>query len=223
MRQLGRLMRPRLAIATLSACLALSALAASTAARFSQSMTPEERTETGITRLSSDETAVLDALVRRDTAARAGTNADASAPAAFSQRLTADERRIAGFGHLAAEQIARLDAAVERHGAASLARTLLAPPAFARRPSIDPTETKEPRRFHGTYFFSLGFGSGGYSEKTGGMTVTMDDPAGRYSITIGYAESHIKGGHGHGVYRDYGPGLHRPTLPDGSLIDGINR
>lgn len=223
MRQSGRLMRPRLAIATLGACLALSALAAGNAPRFSQALTTDERAEIGISRLSSDETAVLDALVRRDTAVRAGTDADGSAPAAFSQRLTADERRIAGFGHLAAEEIARLDTAVERHGAASLARTLLAPPAFVRRPSLDPTETKEPRRFRGTYFFSLGFGSGGYSEKTGGMTVTMDDPAGRYSITIGYAESHIKGGHGHGVYRDYGPGFHRPTLPDGSMLDGVNR
>ena len=31
------------------------------------------------------------------------------------------------------------------------------------------------------------------------MMLTMDDPARRYSITIGYSESHIKGGHG---YRD---------------------
>jgi hypothetical protein len=71
----------------------------------------------------------------------------------------------------------------------------------ARSPAsrVTPTEAKKEREIHGSFSLSYGFGSGGYSEKTGSMVLTMDDPARRYSISVGYSESHIKGGH---VYRD---------------------
>jgi hypothetical protein len=46
----------------------------------------------------------------------------------------------------------------------------------------------------------MGWGSGGYSEKTGAMTMTLEDPDKGYSITIGYSESRIKGGPM--IYRD---------------------
>jgi hypothetical protein len=56
-------------------------------------------------------------------------------------------------------------------------------------------------------------GSGGYSEKTGSMVLTMDDPARRYSITIGYSESHVKGGYGYpGLYYDRDPFNDRDAL-----------
>src|SRR5690606_22045095 len=178
-------------------------MAASTPSRFSHTLNDEEKTGSGLTRLSSDEVAVIDALVRRDTAAQAGTTTSADSEkiaATFSQRLTADERRTAGLPKLSAGELPKLDALINRYQNAKLARVLLAPPTYlARSRGVTPTEAKKEREIHGTFALSYGFGSGGYSEKTGSMTLRMDDPAGRYSIGIGYSESHIKGGH---VYRD---------------------
>ena len=111
---------------------------------------------------------------------------------------------------------AGLDAYVDRQQNATLARTLLAPPVFlARRTNLTPTERKTEREIHGAFSLSYGLGSGGYSEKTGSMLLTMEDPARRFSISFGYTESHVKGGHGY--YREpfYEPS--RPLYPDDPL------
>lgn len=167
------------------------------AARFSQSIATVERTVVGLHRLNSDQVAVLDVMVRRDAAARSQTNADPEAPVLFSQRLSPDERRLAGLDLLPTEELARLDAGVARYTNASLARSLLAPPVYLSRAArIEPVETKKEREIHGSFSLSYGWGKGGYSEKTGSMVLTLDDPARRYSISVGYTESHIKGGDG---------------------------
>ena len=176
--------------------------------RFSNTLNGEERAAAGLTRLSSDEVAVIDALVRRDTTAR-GATANDEKPATFSQRLTARERETAGLQKLAEKELPQLDAFVNRYQNAKLARTLLAPPTYlARHSRLTPTEAKKAREIHGSFSLSYGIGSGGYEEKSGSMVLTMDDPARRYSISIGYSESHVKGGH---VYRDpfYGDPFYR--------------
>lgn len=193
-------------ITLLAGCLfaALSAGAASGDGRFSQGLSIAERTEIGINRLSTDQVAVLDALVRRDVAARSSTTAAPGAPASFSQRLTADERRNAGLTLLTATELPRLDAIVERHQAGGLARALLAPPIFAAPGSrLMAAETKKEkgREIHGSFSLSYGMGKGGYSERSGGMVLTMDDPERRYSVTLSYSETHIKSPNG---YYDYG-------------------
>ena len=76
--------------------------------RFSQALPAADAAASGLPRLSSDEVAVIDALVRRDTAARLAPSS-ATPPAAFSMRLTADERRTAGLTRLAPAELARLD------------------------------------------------------------------------------------------------------------------
>jgi hypothetical protein len=169
--------------------------------RFSQTLNAEDRAAAGLTRLSSDEVAVIDALVRRDTAARAGaTNSDHVA-ATFSQRLTERERQTAGLPKLSTTELPKLDALIDRHQNAKLARILLAPPTYLARSSrVTPTEAKKEREIHGSYSLSYGFGSGGYSEKSGSMVLNFEDPARGYSISIGYTETHIKGGRG--IYRD---------------------
>ena len=163
--------------------------------RFSQSLATADRTAAGLGRLSSDQVAVLDALIRRDlTAQSAPRRADAPAPVArFSQRLTADERRNAGLAALAEAELARLDALVERNATAALARTLLAPPTFVPlsiRARV--AETKTAPEIHGSFSLSYGFGKG-YSEKTGGMTLTYEDPARNLAISFSYTETHVKG------------------------------
>ena len=175
--------------------------------RFSSTLNASERSAAGFAKLTSDQVAVIDALVRRDLtrgsviATPTVANPPEAPKATFSQRLTPNERATAGLPTLTALEIAQLDAFVERHQAAKLARTLLAPPTYlAPRSAVTPTEKKAEREIHGSYSLSFGFGSGGYSEKTGAMTLTMEDPAKGYSISIGYSESHIKGGSY--IYRD---------------------
>jgi hypothetical protein len=199
--------------------------------RFSLTLNAEEKSASGLTRLSSDEVAVIDALVRRDTTGRAGSTMAANTPETFSQRLTENERRTAGLPKLSAGELPKLDAFVDRFQGAKLARTLLAPPAYLARSSrVTPTEAKKEREIHGSFSLSYGFGSGGYSEKTGSMVLTMEDPARRYSISVGYTESHVKGGY---IYRDpyyrdpyyrdpfYRDPFYDPvrSLPDGTVLE----
>ena len=195
--------------------------------RFSHAITGAERTASGLTKLTSDQVAVIDAFVRRDTTARGApvdTSAPASAdekvkpvPATFSQRLEARERSTAGLGSLSAMEVAQLDALVDRHQNAKLARTLLAPPVFLSRSKIEPSETEKKRQIHGSYSLSFGWGSGGYSERTGSMMLNFEDPVKGYSISVGYTESHIKGGNG--VYLD--PYYRDPLYRDPLYRDGV--
>lgn len=203
------------------ALLALASAYAQGDIRFSLTLNSEEKAASGVTRLSSDEVAVIDALVRRDTTGRASSTQTESTPATFSQRLTPGERQTAGLPKLTATELPKLDAFVDRFQSAKLARTLLAPPAYLARSSrVTPTEAKKEREIHGSFSLSYGFGSGGYSEKTGSMVLTMEDPARRYSISVGYTESHVKGGY---IYRDplYRDPFYDPVrnLPEGPLLE----
>lgn len=194
-------MRPALLRSLVAWLFVLSAAVAQTGdVRFSQALSAEDRNAAGLPRLSSDEVAVIDALVRRDTGTRAGTDATDQTPATFSQRLNHNERRAAGLAKLGPAELLKLDAFVARHQSARLARALLAPPSYVTRPSrITPTETKKGRQIHGSYSLSFGFGSGGYSEKSGSMMLTLEDPERGFSISVGYSETHTKGGY---IYRD---------------------
>ena len=199
-----------------------AAIAAENDTRFSMTLTAPEQTESGVARLTSDQVAVLDALVRRDTATRGSTpapkKAEDAAPSAFSKRLSADEQRNTGFTTLTATEAAKLDELIDRHQTAKLARSFLAPPEYLtpnRRVAV--TEKKDERRVHGSFSLSYGFGKGGYSEKTGSMVVNVDDPDRGLSLSIGYSESHIKGG---SIYRDpYYDYTHRDPFYDPTRRD----
>jgi hypothetical protein len=192
--------------------------------RFSVALDPADKAACGLARLTSDQVAVLDALVRRDTVrlgapvASSPPEKDAAPAAAFSQRLTSDEQRTAGLGSLNAGERSRLDAAVDRFQNARLARSLLAPPSYApRREPIVATERRKEREIHGSFSLSYGVGSGGYREKSGSMVLHLDDPAKGYAISIGYTETHTKGGLPYYLYRD--PTLERPS----AQLDGPPR
>ncbi len=164
--------------------------------RFSQSLTSADRTSTGLNRLSSDEIAVLDALIRRDLATQsAPRRADAPAlPSRFSQRLTGDERRNAGLAALTETEQLKLDSLADRNAASLLSRTFLAPPAFVPlsiRARVAEAKATGPE-IHGSFTLGMGFGKG-YSERFGGMTLTYEDPARNLAISFSYLESHVKG------------------------------
>ncbi len=187
----------------------LAAIASANELRFSVSIEPAERAAGGLNRLTSDQVAVLDAFVRRDTITRGSptpiepaTKEEKPSPT-FSQRLTANERQTAGFATLTPAELTQLDAIIARHQNARLARTLLAPPTFiTHRDRITLSERKKERQIHGSFSLSYGVGSGGYSEKSGSMVLNLEDPAKGYSISIGYSETHTKGGVPYYLYRD---------------------
>lgn len=205
------------------ACLVAAALATTPAhaldapLRISQSVTPEERAAIGLDRLSSDQIAVLDALYRRDLVAQSvPRKADAPTPPdRFSQRLTLDEHRNAGLLLLNNAELAALDAAASRSGTATLARTMLAQPVFvpvSQRARLDEVRIKNKLpEIHGSFTLGMAMGSGGYSERFGGMTLTYEDPVRNFAVSVSYSESHVKGGSRY-ILRD-------PAGP----IDGINR
>lgn len=202
----------KLRLLVVAACLFAVFARGAESDRFSQAIPTEDRAALGLKRLSSDQVAVLDALVRRDTAARGSTRADPAAPALFSQRITADERRLTGIDALPAEERARLDAAIERFQSAALARTLLAPPVYiarAPRSSVEPREKKKEGEIHGSFTLGYSWGSGGYSARTGAMEVNWTDPSGKLNISVGYSETHMKGGDGRYVLIPEG-GPYRP-------------
>ena len=158
--------------------------------RFSTWLGAEEKADAGLARLDADRLAVIDALVRRDSSrpAAAGTPAD------FSARLTTDERRTAGLDTLTPAERGSLDAAVARHQAARAARSLQAPLVLASPRGRITTEERRPERgMHGAFSLSYTFGRGGYSERTGSILLTHDDPASGLSVSIGYTETHAKG------------------------------
>lgn len=174
--------------------MAVAAFAAGEAAggRFSQTLAVAERTEAGLNRLSSDQIAVIDALVRRDLAAQAHpASGDDAPPSRFSQRLTVDERRAAGLALLTDAELAKLDALAARNAATIAARKLLSPPVFISPGArLNPNGTKTAPEVHGTFSLSYGWSKGGYSEKTGAMNLRFEDPAHNFTLEVGYSESH---------------------------------
>ena len=210
MRYSSRVMSPRPLLLALAFVLVPLLPARGADGRFSQLLVASESAESGINRLSSDQVAVLDALVRRDLAAQLNPRRnDPPPPARFSQRLTDDERRNAGFATLTAPELERLDALVGRHATATLARTLLAPPVFVPAGiRLRPTELRTAPEIHGSFSLSYGVGKG-FSERTGAMTLNYEDPVRGFSIMVGYSETHGKGRLP--LYRDgYGDPLRDP-------------
>lgn len=188
------------------------AMAAETDSRFSHTLSAPDLQESGIARLNSDQVAVLDALVRRDLTARLNGRGEA-APKIFSERLTADERRIAGLPELTPTEFARVNALVERYQSVSVSRALLSPPVYvARHATLKPRETKAERKIHGTFSLGFGWGSDGYSERTGSMVLHSEVAPGMH-VSVGYSETRMKGDEGVYYYRD--DVYRRPPVPDG--------
>lgn len=180
--------------------------------RFSKTLTSDEVSTLGLAQLSSDQLAILDALVRRDIEKSRIPSRQPRA-ARFSDRLTADERRNAGLAALDAAQLAGIDTAVER---------LISPPALSAGAgpysggySVPNVKLRRDPEIHGSLTLLYGVGSHGYSEYGGGLVLTYDDPANRFAVAVGYSELHTKGGYPY-LCRDYpyrDPLLRRPGDP----------
>ena len=178
----------------------VAAAAAPVAARFSAELSPAERTACGIDRLTSDEVASLDALVRRQGAVKA----KAGKPAAFSQRLRPGEKHAAGLDRLRSEELSRLDAVVARKSSPTETSAELTDFAtfanehpllmagFPTAGAIDAADVAGPRpQIHGEMRLEFGFGRG-HSERSAGLELDYDDPAHGFSASLDYEVSRIQ-------------------------------
>ena len=159
-------------------------------ARFSQSLAPADEAATGILKLSADQRAVLDALVRRDARINAVPDPGQPAPAPrFSQRLLAAERQGAGLTLLTDAESAKLDAAVARFESRGGSGEQLVTSSEDWRPAAGGPALE----VHGTVSLTVGAGRGGASFMGGAMAVSVADPAHGIVLSAGYAEMHGKG------------------------------
>lgn len=182
----------------LMACVALTSRA--DPLNFSRGLTPIQRMNTGVARLSPGQIKALDALIQRDEAALLAGAAASPQSARFSDRLTASERRSAGVDLLNESELTKLNALVAQNEAESLAAKTSVSGTMAMKPEIVAFKPQ----IHGTVSFMVGTGSGGYSAVGGAMTLNYDDPAHGVSVMVGYSQTRTKGGY---YYPDCGPGF----------------
>lgn len=181
----------------------VSAASASNDVRLSRTLIPTEYEEAGLKHLNSDQIAILDALVRRDTAILSRP-APVSEPRAerFSQRISADELNNAGLALLSENELSQLDAYIARLTAPIGSPTgSFASGQGKGRAWITEKTLRRPPEIHGSITLMYGQGRDGYSERGGAMVLTYDDPSG-ISLAVGYSEIKTKGGH---PYRHYYP------------------
>jgi hypothetical protein len=182
--------------------------------RFSSTLSAAQQAETGLDRLSTDNVAVIDALVRQDIAAtRVRDNTIRTTR--FSQRRTDHERDIAGLDHLTADQLAKLDAFV----ALRMPAPVLAPDASLAYASVS-LDTNAPRvtverpgpEIHGSFSLTYGWSKAG-SIRGGESVITYVDPARGFSLTMGYSQYRGTGLAPYpysGAYGPYAPSLITP-------------
>lgn len=195
-------LRRSLAFALLGLCLAGGAAADGDNVRFSKTLAPEEFTAIELDRLSSDELAILDALVRRDIA-QASRFSKKSRAAKFSERLTDDEKQNAGFATLSLAAIEQLDARIEQvinPPADENGRTFSASSSATGPYSVPSVKLRREPEIHGELTLMVTAGSGGYSAYGGGIALSYYDPANKFSVGVSYSQVRSKGGYGY--YRD---------------------
>jgi hypothetical protein len=157
--------------------------------RFSKTLTASEQTDAGLGRLSADQLAVLDALIRRDEKINVTPDAAHPAPARFSQRLSPEERASSGLASLSQAELTRLDALVQRRSSGNVSSVV----SSAARPALQPEPSAPAPEIHGMISFTFGGGRGGYREKGGFMMLDYQDPAHGLDLLVGYGESRISG------------------------------
>jgi hypothetical protein len=173
--------------------------------RFSATLTPDQRESAGLTLLSADNVAVIDGLVRQDEAASKFKNNNVD-HTRFSQRRTERERAIAGLNRLTPAQLTRLDGLVglRINGPAPTEPATVVTTAGT---AVQSATAGRKLEIHGELGFTYGWGKGG-NVSGSDLILTYDDPAGRYSVLVGYAEYRGKGlvpcyYPGNGFYRPY--------------------
>ncbi|HTQ30188.1 MAG TPA: hypothetical protein VMI53_03175 [Opitutaceae bacterium] len=155
---------------------------------FSQILTPAERSEAGLNKLSGEQIAILDALVAREELSRMNAwNSVHPQAADFSHGLAPDKRHSAGLDRLTAPELVRLDDLVQKNLSLKMAESA---PAVG---PLKPEGIKPRPQVHGELGVMVAVGSHGYNAYGGYVALNYADLAKRYSISAFYAETRVKG------------------------------
>jgi hypothetical protein len=160
--------------------------------RFSRALSGADFTAAGMGKLSTDQLASLDALVRREVgrtlAGAPGAGLFSARP--FSGRLVPAERQAAGLDRLTAPELARLDRCVAALGPPDAA--LVTGPLGSPEAPVEIEIARRAPEIHGSVMLELGAGSGGYSERSAGFELNYFDPDRGFGVAVGMTESQVK-------------------------------
>jgi hypothetical protein len=205
-RLLMRLVRGALACAAV-----LLGAVAHAETRFSQGLSGEETTASGVSKLTAQQAAALDGLVDHDvTLARQGGVTGFSS--AFTARHSEKECKAAGIDRLSDQERTVLDSLVARSiaiGPPPSEPYTYAPP----QPTPTPTPRAVPStktvsmlqqlEVHGDVSFTVGSASHGRSFYGTSLDLNVTDPTGKFTIAVGFDDYRGKGLLG--LYGPYGP------------------
>lgn len=191
---------PRLGfLFALGLALATAAFAADGTGGFTATLSSEQQTAAGLTRLSADEQTALNALVAREVSLARQGNVKAFA-GTFSGRRKPAELKSAGLDRLAPEELAQLDRLVATAIAAGPTQPALAP-------RLKPSDVARNDRLevHGQVSFAYGWGSGGREMRAGSIYTEIHDKQTGTILGLGYSQFSGDGWWGYGdPYYDYG-------------------
>lgn len=159
---------------------------------FTAKLSATDQAATGLTKLSAEQAAALDAQIAREiTVARQGDVVAFSR--SFMQRRSADQLTAAGLSTLTPDERSQLDRVVALAVAqrpAIVVQTLSAK-AKAADDAVE-TITYKPQ-LHGEVTLTFGTAGGGRNFYGGSFTTVYDDPQRKFSVAFTYAEYHGKG------------------------------
>ena len=181
--------------AVFAAALTSAAFADGTPRSFTANLSAENRTASGVAKLTEAQCGALDQQVQREvaTARQGDTVAFATS---FTHRRTPQQRVDAGLDHLMTPELNQLDrlvavAVADRPpptGPASAAN-ITTPPSSSNWVEITPRKME----VHGEMaltFVSAGSGRNGYGAS---VVTTATDPSGKFSVTVGISQFYGKG------------------------------
>jgi hypothetical protein len=172
---------------------AVASFAADGTGGFTATLSSEEQTAAGLTRLSADEQTTLNTLVAREVSLARQGNVKAFA-GTFSSRRKPAERTMAGLDRLTPTELEQLDRLVATAIAAGPA-----PATLPRRLRPDDVAVRENRlEIHGEVTLAYGWGSGGRDMRAGSLYTEIYDKQTGVTLGLGYSQFSGDGWWGYG-------------------------
>ncbi len=193
--------------------LATAAFAADGNGGFTATLSTDEQTAAGLTRLSADEQTTLNTLVAREVSLARQGNVKAFA-GTFSSRRKPAERTMAGLDRLTPAELEQLDRLVATAIAAGPAPAMLP----RRLKSSDVAARENRLEIHGEVTLAYGWGSGGRDMRAGSLYTEIYDKQTGVTLGLGYSQFSGDGWWGYGdpywsCANDYLPGPVLLTAP----------
>ena len=170
-------------------------MSAAESASFTSTLSPESKVAAGITRLTEQQVAALDAQVQREIAIAHQGDVVAFSTT-FTHRRTPVQRSEAGLDQLMTPELARLDSLVAialAYHPPPAGPMILAPATPAASPDTYVETLTRKMEIHGEVSLAYVWGSGGARGYGASMVTTATDPSGKTAITVGISQFNGKG------------------------------